>query len=161
MKTVKTQMSEQRFLSRLEGLCRKKTRFDKGYVDKDTFVIKRKGNKFWLAKHYASLGRSDGYAMDCLYCKYGVDQNGYVFVKYTVGKRLTYLIPFGISFIIGAFLWVSIIYDTIVYHQSPDGNGIAVAALFWALSLVGTLLRSKKERTALEEHLLSICKCSQ
>ena len=57
MKRIETVLSEQSFLNRLEGLCRDKVRFDRGYEDKDTFVIKRKDHKFMLAKHYAIRGK--------------------------------------------------------------------------------------------------------
>lgn len=156
MKIIETRISEKQFINRLEGLCRKKAYFDKGYNDKDTFVVKRKDNKFWLGKHYALIGRSDGYANDCLLCRYTVRENGLVSVHYRFGKRITYLIPFIISCALGIPIAISLIYDAIVYAD-PQWNGILIAVLFLALGLFGLLFRSKKERKLLEKHLFKIC----
>ena len=157
MKVIETVLSERQFLRRLEALCRTKTRFDKGYEDKDTFVTKRNDNKFWLGKHYALIGRTDGYAVDVLFGKYKITEEGRILITYRFGKRLTYMIPFFVAIVIGSFLWASVIYDAIIYGL-PDLNGIAIAALCWALGLGGAFIRSKKERKALEAHLLRICK---
>ncbi len=74
MKRIETKLTEKQFLCRLEKLCKEKTRFDKGYTDKDIFVIKRNKNKFWLCKHYAHVGRVDGYGNDCIYFQYKLNK---------------------------------------------------------------------------------------
>lgn len=156
MKMIDTRLDEKQFLDRLETLCRKKERFDRGYRDKDLFVVKRNKNKFWLSKHYALLGRTDGYMNDCLYCQYTVNDNGFVSVKYHFGKHRINLIPFLISFIMGIFMWVGLLIDSILYSD-PNWNGIFVAALFWTLGLVGLIIKSKKDRYELETHLQKVC----
>ena len=156
MKHIETVLSEQRFLNRLEGLCRDKVRFDRGYEDKDTFVIKRKDHKFMLAKHYASIGRRHGYANDCLYCRYYTNEKGYVSIDYRFWKMKGYLIPFIVSLILGSGLWIYWIYEAIA-SSNVQWDAMCVAALIWILGLGGMLVRSKKERIALEKHLYRIC----
>ena len=131
-------------------------RWSRGYNDKDTFVVKRKENIFRLEKHYALIGRTDGYAIDCLYCQYQTNENGYVTVKYRFGKRSLYLVPFVIAFTVGILLWSALLYEAIAFANA-QWDAIFVATLFWLLGLGGNLIRSKKERRALESHLLRIC----
>ena len=155
-KRIETKLNEKQFLNRLKTFCREKTRFDKGYNDKDVFVVKRKENKVWLCKHYANIGRTDGYGNDCIHFRYITNKNGYIDVEYKFGKLLLYVIPFIVCFVAGIALWISLIYDAIVFADVQWG-GLCVTALFWIFGLVGMLFRSKKERDLLEEHLLRIC----
>ena len=104
-KRIETKLNEKQFLDRLKTFCRDKTRFDKGYNDKDVFVVKRKQNKFWLCKHYANIGRTDGYGNDCIYFRYITNKNGYIDVEYKFGKRLLFVIPFIVCFVAGIALW--------------------------------------------------------
>ncbi len=156
MKRIETKLNEKQFLDRLKTLCREKTRFDKGYNDKDVFVVKCNKNKFWLCKHYAHVGRTDGYANDCIYFQYFVKENGYIEIEYMFGKLLLFVIPFIICFTAGIALWISLVYEAIAFTNVQWG-GLFVVALFWIFGLVGMLFRSKKERDLLEEHLLRIC----
>jgi len=156
MKKIETNISERRFLERLETLCRKKERFDRGYCDKDIFVVKRNKNKFWICKHYANCGRTDGYAYDCMYCRYNVNEKGYVTVEYRLGKLRSALFAFVICFTVGIALWIPIVYEAVAFSNVQWGE-LCVTALFWIFGLVGMLFRSQKERLLLEEHLLRIC----
>ena len=45
MKIIETKLNENQFLIRLDTFCRKKERFDRGYNDKDLYVIKRNKNR--------------------------------------------------------------------------------------------------------------------
>ena len=155
-KRIETKLNEKQFLDRLKTFCRDKTRFDKGYNDKDVFVVKRNRSKFWLCKHYAHVGKTDGYANDCIYFQYIVNKNGYIDIEYRFGKRLLFLIPFIICFTAGIVLWTTLVYDAIAFDNVQWG-GLCVTALFWIFGLVGMLFRSRKERVLLEKHLLRIC----
>lgn len=44
-KRIETKLNEKQFFDRLKTFCRDKTRFDKGYNDKDVFVVKRNRSK--------------------------------------------------------------------------------------------------------------------
>lgn len=156
MKRVETRLNEKQFLHRLETLCREKKRFDKGYNDKDVFVVKQNKKYFWLCKHYASVGRTDGYANDCIYFRYGVNESGYINLEYRFGKLLSCLIPCIISFMAGIALWIPLVYEAIAFTNVQWG-GLCVTALFWIWGLVGILFRSRKECILLEEHLMRIC----
>lgn len=159
MTYIETKLTENSFLNRLNTLCREKTRFDKGYTDKDIYVFKRNSkdkNKFWICKHYAHIGKTDGYANDCIYFLYKVNENGYVDIEYRFGKLLLFLVPFIICFTVGIALWISLIYEAIVFNNVQWG-GLCVTAFFWILGLLGSLFRSQKERLLLEQHLLLIC----
>ena len=153
---IETHLTEKQFLNRLKTLCREKTRFSEGYHDEDVFVIKRNKNKFWLCKHYAHVGRTDGYANDCIYFKYIVKENGYIDIEYRFGKLLSFAIPFIICFTAGIALWVPLIYEAIAYANVQWG-GLCVTAFFWIFGLIGLLFRSRKERALLEEQLLRTC----
>jgi hypothetical protein len=155
-KRIETKLNEKQFLGRLKTFCRDKTRFDKGYNDKDVFVVKRNRSKFWLCKHYAHVGKTDGYANDCIYFQYIVNKNGYIDIEYRFGKLLLFVIPFIICFTAGIALWTTLVYDAIAFDNVQWG-GLCVTALFWIFGLVGMLFRSRKERVLLEKHLLRIC----
>lgn len=156
MKHIETKLTESSFLNRLKALCREKTRFDKGYNDKDVFVVNINKNKFWICKHYANIGRTDGYANDCIYFQYRVNKKGYVDIEYRFGKRLLYLVPFIICFTIGIALWIPLIYEAITFNNVQWGE-LSVTVFFWIFGLFGTLFRSQKEIVLLENHLLRIC----
>jgi len=153
---IETRLNEKQFFNRLETFCREKTRFDKGYIDKDVFVVKRNRNKFWLCKHYASIGRTDGYANDCIRFRYIVNEKGYIDIEYRFGKPILFCIPFIICFSAGIALWISLIYDAIVYGGMQWGS-LCITSLFWIFGLTGMFFRSRKEKALLKEHLLRIC----
>ena len=96
-KHITTKLNEKQFLSRLKTFCREKTLFDKGYNNEDVFVTKRKNNRLWICKHSAVVGRSGGYANDCIYVRYSTNKSGYIDVEYRFGKLLLFVIPFIIS----------------------------------------------------------------
>ena len=156
-KFIETKLNEKQFLARLKTFCQEKTRFDKGYNDKDIFVTKRKNNRFWLCKHYANIGRTDGYANDYICFQYSINENGYIDIEWRFGKPLLSLWPFLISFTAGMALWIPLIYDAIAFGNVQWG-GLCVTALFWIFGLFGAFGHSRKERVSLEEHLLRICK---
>ena len=156
MKTIETSISEQRFLSRIENTCRKKTRFDDGYKSLEVFVVKQNENKFWLVKHYPAAPKSREYTGNCLYCKYFKNQDGHIVVNYSFGKRIMHLILTLIIVAVSLVLWGSVIYD-IITKQNVDIVDVLITA---AICLVGVALsfrHSKKERKELEDHLLKIC----
>ena len=155
MKYIKTKLTESSFLNRLKTLCREKTRVDKGYTDKDVFVVRKNKNKFWICKHYAHIGRTDGYANDCIYFQYGVNEKGYVDIQYKFGKLLLFLVPFIICFTVGIALWMFLIYEAVVINNVQWG-GLCVTTFFWAFGLFGILFRSQKERVLLEREKLRI-----
>ena len=159
-KRIETKLNEKQFLSRLKTFCREKTLFDKGYNNEDIFVTKRKNNRLWICKHYAVVGRSGGYANDCIYVRYITNKSGYIDVEYRFGKLLLFVIPFIICFTVGIAIWVPLVYDIIsgvVAFTNAQWGGLCVTALFWIFGLVGMMFRSKKERALVEEHLLRIC----
>lgn len=156
MKTIETAISEQRFLSRIDNLCRKKTRFDDGYKSLEVFVVKQKENKFWLAKHYPAAPRSREYTGNCLYCKYSKNQDGHIVVNYSFGKRIMHLILTIIFGVVSVVLWGSVIYD-ILTKQSVDLVDLLITVVIWLVGLVLSIKTSKKERKELEEQLLKIC----
>ena len=156
MKQIETQLLEKHFIQRLESLCRAKEHYDRGYVDKDTFVVKRKNQKFCLLKHYARLGRTHGYASEGLYCQYHTNEEGYVVVRYDFRLRTAYLIPFLMALGMGLFIWILVFFDIFSAVAFP-WNEFWISVLFWVLGLGGLLIRSKQERVFLEEHLMKIC----
>ena len=160
MRVIETCMSEQRFLSRLEGLCRRKERFDKGYEDKDVFVIEKKGRTFRIGKHYALYGRNHGCIPDCLSGTYTVGQDGFVRVNYRFSRRPMYRFFSAVALLGGCVLWISVLCEYFA-HGNYNGNEMAVGGLLWVLAVVGMLLRSGKERAALERHLYHICGCTE
>ena len=157
MKVIETSLNENQFLSRLETFCRKKQRFDVGYNDKDVFVFKRKKNKFWLSKHYAYAGRSDGYMKICIHCSYCVNDRGFVSVKYRFGQRPVFMIPLLIACLVGGFISGWVIFD-IVKYGSFDWAEIFVASVFWIFGLGNLLIRSKKDKSELDGQLKKICR---
>lgn len=157
MKFIETHLTEKQFLDRMDTLCRKKERFDRGYHDIDTFVVKRKRNKFRLGKHYAHVGRGDGYASVFLYCRYDITEKGYVRVSYRYGAPLIHLIPFAICVGVGGALCLSLLYEA-VFDRTPEWASIFITSAMWIFGLVGLLFRSKKDRRALENHLLRVCR---
>ena len=155
-KRIETKLNEKRFLERLKTLCREKTRFDKGYNDKDVFVVKRNKNQFWLCKHYAHVGRTDGYAYDCIYFQCIVKENGYVDIEYRFGKRLLFVIPDIIICLMALPLFTCALYDTI-FNAYYQWGGLFVTMILSFLGLFNLFSHSKKERNVLEEHLFKIC----
>ena len=160
MKSIQTRLSEKTFLSRLDSLCRQKTLFDKGYNDKDVFVIRKYKKTYCLCLHYAQVGRSDGYAMDCIFFRYELNCNGHVCVKYRIGKMISFLIPFVFCFAIGIAMWSALVFEAIV-SKNVMWDGIIVATAFLMFGAINVLYRSKKQISLLEEHLFRICKIKQ
>ena len=155
-KRIETGLSLKQFHDRIKLLCREKTRFDRGYHGEDVFVIKRGKKRIALCKHYASVGRSDGYANDCIFFRYAVNGKGFVELTYRFGKRFLFLTPFLICMTAGFPLWVGLLYEAF-FLSTVEWGGLCVTAFFWLFGLCGILFRSRKERALLEEHLLKIC----
>lgn len=94
-------------MERLEALCAKKTLFDRGYTDKECFVIKRNKNKFWLGKHYVGgFWGPNGYQNCLIFCKYKVNDRGHVDVEYRFGKILLYVFPCVMAFLMCFPIWL-------------------------------------------------------
>lgn len=155
MKTIDTHLTEKQFLARLARFSREKVRWDIGYADSDVFVHKLKGKKFWLGKHYAHVGKSDGYHVDRLNCSYRTDENGFVVVSYRYGKHPLLFVPHLIAFAFGLPICVSIVLDVFL-DKIYEFGGLIVAALFLIFGFCG-FFRSKKELAAQEECLRKIC----
>ena len=102
---------------------------------------------------YARNPQKAVYSKDCLYCQYQTNEKGYVTVQYRLGLRPSHLIASAIAFVMGIVLWCCL-----PAFGDVEWDGIFVAALFLALSLGDTLIRSKKDRAALEAHLAHICR---
>lgn len=155
MKTIGTHFTEQVFLDRLARFCRQKAPRDKGYTNTDTFVCARKDKKFWIGKHYAHAGRSDGYANERLNCTYRVNDSGHVTVSYRFGKHPALLLPHIIILAIGLPMAVSMVIDAINHEWNFMSSGIVV--LFFIIFGVVGFFGSAKEKAAQEEHLRYIC----
>ena len=151
MKTLETH-----FLSRVETFCRKKARFSKGYENEDIFVYTKKDNKISLFKHYRTIGRGDGYAIDCLRCYYSTDENEHLKIMYKFGKMPFSWIPFLITFILGMVIWIALLCDFFSGYDMQWG-GFVIASIFWIFGLFGLFGKSKKERESLEKLLFKIC----
>lgn len=156
MRILETHLKESQFLSRIETLCKKKTRFSKGYANEDAFVYIKNNDKIILCKHYATIGKSDGYAVDCLQCYYFADEKGHLTIKYKFGKMPFSWIPFLIAFSVGVLIWIALLCDCVV-SNTMDWGGVVVASVFWIFGLFGLFGKSKKERVSLETHLFKIC----
>ncbi len=156
MKTFNTRLTEKRFLDRLGQMCREKKRFDIGYNDCDLFVYKRKGNRFWLGKHYKSVGRGDGFATDRLNCKYEIGENGYVVVRYKPGKHPGLFIPHLVCLLVGLPIAISLIVDAVT-GSNYSAEEFVMPSAFLVVGLMG-FFRSKKELAFQEEQLRRICK---
>lgn len=158
MKTITTNLSEQQFSSRLDGMCTKHERFDSGYTDKDVFVVKKKQHRFRIGYHVAQmpLGRTDGYYMEFVYGKYSVNSLGKVELNYRFGKPFAFLIPYIIICLLALPIFICLLYDT-VFNAFYQWGGLFVTMIFSCIGLYGLLARSKKDRAVLEEHLHKIC----
>ncbi len=155
MKIIETRLTEQEFLERMEKFCQQKERFDKGYSDRETFVYARKEQKFWLGRHFAHAGRSDGFANDRVNGKYTVSDQGLVTVSYRFGKHPLLMIPHLISFVAGAAIAVPVI-DKAIGHEGFYWRAGLFALCFLIFGVIG-LFSSRKEKASQEEHLQYIC----
>jgi len=155
MKIIDTHLTEQNFLERLSCYCREQTRGDKGYRDQDTFIFARKKQKFWIGRHYAHAGRSDGYANERINGTYHVNDHGHVVVSYNVGKHPAILVPHIVFFLLGMVPVVGLLNDA-MRQSSMSWYGGVCGLAFVGLGLSGFFNR-RKEVDALEEHLLYIC----
>ncbi len=162
MRRIETKLTERLFLERLEALCAKKTLFDRGYTDKECFVIKRNKNKFWLGKHYiGGFWGPNGYQNCLIFCKYKVNDRGHVDVEYRFGKILLYVFPCVMAFLMCFPIWLVLVYDAIAFPEvrwEGQWGAICVLALLWTVGLLFSLYMSKKEKRMLEAHLHRICK---
>ena len=156
MKRIETHMTERKLVGRLETLCRKKERFSKGYEDQDVFVYHYTKNGFILEKHLAYVGRTHGYAEAHLHCRHTVNEKGFVTVEYNCRKSVTDYILYSFLLLIGLSFWIMLLMDWIS-GDNVDIGGMVVALAFWAVGLFGLFRRSRKDRIALEKHLLRIC----
>ena len=159
MKTIETHLTEKQFLFRLEHLCRIKKPYDVGYCDMDVFVVRRKGNRFWLAKHYAVspvYAKGDGYAADRLRCRYKVSEHGYVTVEYRFAKRPTYYISAMFTFLASCLVGISMLRDIEAGREVQPG-ALPVVLSSWLIWFFAFFHRSNIERTDDEAHLRFIC----
>ncbi len=121
-------------------------------------MVDREGNGFWLGKHYALVGRTDGYANDCLFCRYTVSEEGFVSVEYRFGKMRSLLIPFLVSLAVGLFFLGATVFDGIL-DGSWNFPVLGVGGLFLILGVVGLIVPAgKKDRADLVSHLERICR---
>lgn len=158
MKNIVTSLSEQQFLSRLDRMCTKHERFDKGYTELDVFVVKKKQHRFRIGYHVAqiALGRTDGYASDFVFGEYTVNSSGKVEVNYKFGKPFAFIIPFAIICIFVLPIFACVLYNTI-FNEYYQWGGLFVTMIFSFIGLYGLFAYSKKDRAMLEEHLHKIC----
>lgn len=158
MNSIHTRLTEKRFLEQLACFCRKKARFDSGYNDRDTFVYKLKGNKFWLGKHYANIGRNrgDGFAVDRLDCTFCADERGHITVTYKYGRHPILYLPSVIAFCVGLPLCACILLNGIQDGDWQIG-GLLTTLAFLVFGVRGVFFRSKKELAPLVELLHRIC----
>ena len=158
MKTIITNLSEQHFLNRLNSLCTKNKRFDKGYTEVDVFVVKRKQQRFRIGRHLADMpfSRFDGYLSQFIFGEYVVNSLGKVELKYRFGIPLAFSIPYMLTGIVGFSLLAPLLYDA-VFNNCYQWGGLFVSSIFSLFGLCGLLVRPKKDRAILEEHLYRIC----
>lgn len=158
MKTIVTNLSEQRFLNRLDSMCTKYNRFAKGYTELDVFVVKRKHKRFQIGRHLADipLSRFDGYLSEFIFGKYTVNNFGNVEVSYRFSTPFPLRIPDIIISLAGLPLFLCLLYDAI-FNASYQWGGLFITMIFSFIGLFSLLGRSKKNRTVLEEHLCEIC----
>jgi len=156
MKTIITNLSEQRFLNRLDNMCKAHRRFDNGYSNLDVFVIKRKQNKFRIGRHLALIGRTDGYLSEFIFGEYVVNSLGKVELNYRFGKTFTFIIFYIIICLIALPLFICLLYDAI-FNACYQWGGLFVTMIFSFIGLFNLFAHSRKTRTMLEEHLHKIC----
>lgn len=155
MKTIVTHLTEQAFLDRLDRFCRPKTKSDKEYLDIDTFVCFRKEKNFWIGRHHAHGGRSDGFANDRINGTYRVEDSGHVTVSYRFGKHPALLLFHVVLLVIGIPMAVSVLIDA-MNHSAVSWHTGLMALFFMIFGVVG-FFGSGKEKAAQEEHLKYIC----
>ena len=151
MKIIETRLNEKSFLDRLACYCREQTRGDKGYHDQDTFVFSRKEEKFWIGRHMAHKGKSDGYANERINGTYHVNDHGHVVVSYRVGKHPFILASHTVVFLLGLIPVAGLLTDAMRANSMSWYGGIC-GLLFIGFGLSG-FFNSPKEINTLEEHL--------
>ncbi len=157
MKVINTIFTEKQFVDRLGQHCRLKTRLDAGYNDIDTFVCKIKGNRFWLGKHYASVGKTDGFSPERLNCKYDMNESGRVIVRYQRAKHPSYAIFYLLAFVIGTTFCVDSFINAFEMFDDFRIDEFIFALAFLVIGLFGLIIKPRKEWLSLEEHLHKIC----
>ncbi len=158
MKTVVTNLSEQRLLNRLESMCAEYRQFDKSYTDRNLFVVKRHGKRFRIGRHVARMpmSRYDGYFSEFIYGVYKVGTSSNVEVKYRFGKPFIYILPFLIMCLISLPILVYLLYCAL-FNADLHLVGLVMAAVFSFIALFSLFAHSSKDRAILEEHLFNIC----
>ena len=158
VKTIITNLSERRFLERIDSLCTKEQHFDNGYADSDVFVVRRKHAHFRIGRHMASRlhSRTDFYLPEFLIGEYSVNSQGKVELKYRFGKPLSFIIPDILVCLVVLPMFIVILYQAVFYADWQWG-GMLVTMFLSFVGLFGLFVRSKKTRTILEEHLRKIC----
>lgn len=155
MKIIETRLNEKSFLDRLACYCREQTRGDKGYHDQDTFVFSRKEEKFWIGRHMAHKGKSDGYANERINGTYRVNDHGHVVVSYRVGKHPLTLVFHTVAFLLGLIPVAGLLTEAMRANSMSWYGGIC-GLLFMGFGVSG-FFSSPKEISTLEEHLSYIC----
>ena len=158
MKTITTNLSEQCFLNRLDSMCIRHKRFDRGYTDLDVFVVKRKQQWFRIGRHLASppLSRTDGYLAEFIFGEYRVNDCGKVEVNYRFGKPFTSIIPCIIICLVALPIFICLLYDA-VFNAYYQWGGLFVSLLFSFIGSFDLFAHSKKARAILEQQLYKIC----
>ncbi len=158
MKIIITNLSEQRFLNRLDSMCTKHNKFDKGYTMLNVFVVKRNQKTFRIGRHLADIpfSRYDGYCKDFIYGKYIVNSSGKVELNYRFGRPISFIILHVIICLMALPIFICVLYDTI-FNACYQWGGLFVTMLFSFIGLFNLFSYSKKDRNVLEEHLCKIC----
>ena len=158
MRTIITNLSEQLFLNRLDSMCTKHNKFDKGYTNQNVFVVKKNQKTFRIGRHLADIpfSRYDGYFSDFIYGKYIVNSSGKVEINYRFGRPIVFIIPDIIICLVALPIFVCVLYDTI-FNAYYQWGGLFVSMIFSFIGLFNLFSYSKKNRNVLEEHLCKIC----
>ena len=158
MKKIKTNLSEEMFLSRIDSMCTQHKWFNAEYAESDVFTLKRKKQSFRIGRHFANMPmmRSDGYYSEFIYGKYIVNSLGTVDVNYRFGKPILHIFPFVLCCAFGLPIFVCLLYDAI-FNSLYQWDGVFVTLIFSFVGLFNLFVCYKKDRIVLEEHLHKIC----
>ena len=159
MKTLNTNLSEKSFLDRLDSMCTKHKPFDDCYSQSNAFVVKRKAQSFRIGRHFADIpfSRFDGYYKEFIYGKYSLNDTGKVEIKYRFRMEIMFLISNLIICLLAIPVFACLLYDA-VFNSIYHWGGLVVTFIFSFIGLFELFMISKKQRAALEEHLLNICR---
>lgn len=161
MQCIKTDLSEKAFKQRLSDLTMAHTWFDRGYKDRDVFVLKVNKNCFRIGYHVKKVGRYgryDGYRMPFLYGKYSVDADGKISVRYWFGQPFLFLLPSFLMDVLCVPIFLYMLYDLFIHQFAQPIMAYIIVGILSVLGIWTTLCPSKKNRVFLVQHLNRICK---